>query len=429
MFDIHLLWIATILFLAYSVYYFLRRNDELPVLVVLFLIATGLMRYGAVISGKSEWVNINYQLAIFNLNDDLALRALDLFLLGTTLFVISYAISSRFIPKRNYNDSEQLFNAYLYSNRKKIVLGFMLFLPLNAFAISSISGSLALGNSYFWLFGLAIGGLILLLYNVFILTPTKSLSQKFVIAILMIYGAYLSFNPTLRFQFLSWMIAIGIFIFRNYRPFQKIKYYLLGGLLVIILFTLAGVARTYSLSNLSFSKKLDLALQRNEERQDQNMLDGFMMVLEVYPRNLGYRYGLEHLSILARPIPRQLWPGKPVGGYANRLGLNDPSRVTVGISQTLYGTFYEEGGVAGIILITILYGYLFARLMAYASRYNSNMKWILKGIILASLLPLLRGGDLPGIYAFIGMSFWPVFLFLYYYNKYLVRMNNRLIYQ
>jgi len=122
MFDIHLLWIATILFLAYSVYYFLRRNDELPVLVVLFLIATGLMRYGAVISGKSEWVNINYQLAIFNLNDDLALRALDLFLLGTTLFVISYAISSRFIPKRNYNDSEQLFNAYLYSNRKKIVL-------------------------------------------------------------------------------------------------------------------------------------------------------------------------------------------------------------------------------------------------------------------------------------------------------------------
>jgi hypothetical protein len=38
---------------------------------------------------------------------------------------------------------------------------------------------------------------------------------------------------------------------------------------------------------------------------------------------------------------------------------------------------------------------------------------------ISSLIPLLRGGDLPGIVAFVGMAYWPIFVFLYYYNAYL----------
>ena len=150
------------------------------------------------------------------------------------------------------------------------------------------------------------------------------------------------------------------------------------------------------------------------------MLDGFMMVLDVYPKHLNYSYGMEHFEILLRPIPRKLWPGKPVGGYANKLGLNDYKNAgTVGISQTIYGTFYGEGGVMGIIILSIIYGWLFVKLFRYTYRYNSDVHWLLKGIIIASFVPILRGGDLPGIIAFIGMSYWPVFLFLYQYNKFL----------
>ncbi|MEB3338131.1 MAG: hypothetical protein VKJ46_11755, partial [Leptolyngbyaceae bacterium] len=36
-----------------------------------------------------------------------------------------------------------------------------------------------------------------------------------------------------------------------------------------------------------------------------------------------------------------------------------------------------------------------------------------RSILCASLVPLLRGGDLPGIVAWIGMSFWPCFLLIW----------------
>jgi hypothetical protein len=424
MLDFQQLWIITVLIIIYAVYYFYKNNDEFPGLIVLFFINTGLFRYQAVQDGKADWVAVNYQTDMFNLNDELAILTLNIFILGTLLFIIFYSLF-RFVLKSNKskNDSPQQFSDYTLRHKNKIIYGFLFFLPLNTFMTSRISGSLALGNSYFWLFGLAIGGLILLLYNAFRLVPVKSTFQKIMYLAMIAYAAYLSFNPTLRFQFLSWLIALGIFVYGKYSPLKKIRYYFIGGILILFLFALAGVARTNNLNSLTWNQKIDLALDRNDNRQDQNMLDGFMMVLDVYPKYSDFQYGMEHLAILARPIPRQLWPGKPVGGYANRLGLNDVEAGTVGISQTLYGSFYEEGGIIGIIIFCIIYGYLFARLIGYSEQYNSDIRWLIKGIIFASALPLLRGGDLPGIYAFIGMSFWPVFLFIYYYNKYVKRTN------
>jgi hypothetical protein len=280
-----------------------------------------------------------------------------------------------------------------------------------------------LGNSYFYYFGMAVGGLILLLYNVYRLIPATTFAQKMVYIVILAYAAYLSYNPRLRFQFLSWLIALGIFIYGKYSPLSKLKYYLVGGFAIIILFAMAGVARNVSVHNLSWSTLISSSIERNENRQDQNMLDGFIMVMDVYPEHSDYRYGMEHLDILTRPIPRQLWHDKPVGGYANRLGLTDMDQGAVGISPTLYGSFYEEGGVIGIIILSILYGFLFAKLINYSERYSSDMRWLIKGLIFASALPLLRGGDLPGVYAFIGMSFWPVFIFIWYYNKKIKRRN------
>jgi hypothetical protein len=109
-----------------------------------------------------------------------------------------------------------------------------------------------------------------------------------------------------------------------------------------------------------------------------------------------------------------------VGGYANKLGLNDNmNSKTVGISQTIYGSFYGEGGFVGIVIFSILYAILFVRLFQYSFRYHSSIRYMIKGIAIASLIPLLRGGDLPGIFAFIGMSYWPVFLFIRNYHKFL----------
>ena len=74
-------------------------------------------------------------------------------------------------------------------------------------------------------------------------------------------------------------------------------------------------------------------------------------------------------------------------------------------------------------LLSILYGLFFTLIFNYADRYNSDMKWLLRGITIAWILPLLRGGDLPGIVAWLGMSYWPVFWILIQYNKHLKQLG------
>jgi hypothetical protein len=150
------------------------------------------------------------------------------------------------------------------------------------------------------------------------------------------------------------------------------------------------------------------------------MLDGMAFLMQVYPKLLPYSLGGEHLEILLRPIPRSLWPGKPVGGYMNKLGLfTASSGVTVGISPTLFGDFYQEGGWPGIVICSVIYAWFAAWVIKYSASIRMIFGTLIRACLIAGCLPLLRGGDLPGIYAWIGMSLWPVLIFLWWNREFL----------
>jgi len=418
MLGIYGLKIVSYILLGFSLLYFLQKNDEVPFLIAVFFYMTGISRYEAVVTGDIDWVVVNYIDNFFILDEGIAVKALNLFVAGTIILMVSYIFfKNKIVINKRIHDSRDTFQVYSVQKQKLIVLGFLVFFPLSTFMNSMISGPGSLGNSYFWLFSLAVGGLIILLFNSFKQDNNQSVIERIIYILIFIFAATMSFNPTVRFQFLSWVIAVGVYVCGEYSVKKKLAYYTIGGIILIIVFAIAGVARERDFKYMTWEEKLENAIERNESKSDQNMLDGFMMVLQVYPGRLDYEYGKDHLSILTRPIPRQLWPGKPMGSYVNKLGLNDLEKGTIGISPTLYGSFYGEGGVVGIIIFSIIYGYFIARIILYSELFSSGLRWIIKGILLASLLPLLRGGDLPGVYAFIGMSFWPVFLFVYFYLK------------
>jgi len=427
MIGISLIYVISIMFLAISLFYFFYNDDEFLLLTISFFYLTGLSRYTAVLAKKANWVTVAYAVNFFHLTDSLALIALNMFLLGTCVLSISYIIMRNTVKTKIINGENQiLFKNFIDHQRLSIVGIFGLFLLINSYTKIALIGdtNLAYGKSYFFLFSLAIGGIILLVYLLY-----KNLSFKYNFAIksffigLLFYAAYISYNPYLRFQFISWIVALGIIAVYKYSTFKKFMIYSAAGVITLMLFLVAGNSRIYNINELSFERNVDMIKYRFDIREDQNMLDGFMMVLQVYPKRVDYQYGMEHIEILLRPIPRILWADKPVGGYANKLGLNKnmPQGVTVGISQTLYGSFYGEGGIIGIIIFSILYAYFFASAFNYSKRYQSEMRYLIKGITLASAIPLLRGGDLPGIYAFIGMSYWPVFIIIFRYNRYLKR--------
>ncbi|WP_066633751.1 hypothetical protein [Labilibacter marinus] len=414
----------TLILLAFL--HFRKYNDEFLFLPILFFWTTGLQRFNAVLEQKADWVEVAYTFNIFTaMTNTKAMIAMGYFLLGTALFFFSYQFYNKKLPYPEYaRDNQDLFAQFI-ATKKSFILGFFIFfLMINTAFKGMMGGNLAMGQSYFYLFAMGIASFILLGYLVYKVTPKENQGIRNLYIIMISYGMWLSYSPSKRFQFLSWMIALGIIIMQKYEPMQKAKYYLVGGFAVMIFFSLAGVARKHNLSQLSFGEMYELVMERSDSREDQNMLDGFMMVLDVYPHHLDYHYGMEHMEILMRPIPRALWPGKPVGGYANKLGLNDyENSGTVGISQTIYGTFYGEGGLWGIIILSIIYGWVFVKLFRLSYHYNSDLQWLIKGIIIASFVPILRGGDLPGIIAFIGMSYWPIFLIIWQYHKFLAQQS------
>lgn len=422
--ELEIIHIFTYLLLVIAIIYFFKKNDEFLMIIIFFFCATGLNRYSSILTGESEWVNVNYVISLFRFDDFLAVEALNLFLLGSFLFMFSYMFFNANVKRTlASNDSNAKFYKFLLKKKSLIIKLFVVFVIINFITKILLSGAIniALGNSYAFLFRLAIGGIILLAFLIFRKIEFKRHPYlKIGFLGMIVFSAYISYNPSLRFQFLSWMVALGMLILKDTGPVKKFKYYLAGGAALILFFSLAGVARYHDMDTLSWKEKYELALKRTTTTEDQNMLDGFIMVLQVYPHELDFQYGSEHLEILMRPIPRSLWPGKPVGGYVNKLGLNDGSyQGTVGISQSIYGTFYGEGGTWGIIIFSILYGFLFVKIFRYSTKYSSDMRFLIKGIVFASLIPLLRGGDLPGIIAFIGMSYWPVLIIIYQYNNFL----------
>ncbi|SFC54840.1 hypothetical protein SAMN05421780_106215 [Flexibacter flexilis DSM 6793] len=433
--------IVTYLLVLFALYVFLKYNDEWIALIVFFFISSGLNRYNVVMDKKASWVRVAYSRGVdfFKMTDELGLEALNLFLFGTTMLSISYFYFSVQLKnvKVKKKDTPQQLNAYLNIHQPTIIFGFIGIFVVNT--VTKAFGSLLSGaGSYLMLFGMALGGMIVLIYiTIQSLSLRQNFFSKILLTVIMLFAIVNSYDPYLRFQFLSWAIAAGIVFLKNKSITQKLMYYVVGGSAIIIVFAIAGVSRSQNLSKLSVSEIMDKALARSSNAEDSNMLDGFMMTLQVYPQHLNYQYGMQHLEILMRPIPRALWPDKPPGGYANKLGLNDNMQGNyVGISESLYGTFYGEGAIIGIILFCILYGYLFAKAFQYADRYSSDIKYLLKGVILASTIPLMRGGDLPGIIAFVGMSYWPIFLLLRGYTNYInaenlrkKRINSRLAHQ
>ncbi|HRH33571.1 MAG TPA: hypothetical protein PKY12_00860 [Catalimonadaceae bacterium] len=408
---------------------FFIKNDEFLGLIVYFFYTSGLNRYNMVISGRDRWVAVAYSKNIFSLNNELGLQALNYFFIGTMAFSVSYFVLSMFRkPPPRFKDSNLALSKFLAKYQTYIVLlfiavGTVSFYARLAFFGSYIQGGggIAFGGSYYIMIGFGLGGVITLMFLVFNnYNNTTQILTKLLYGVLIAFAGSLTYSTSGRFQFLSWSITIGIMYVGDRNPFYKLRIYIIGGLIVSLAFGLAGVQRRTDTSRMGFFQKLSLAWDRNQSTEDMTMLDGFMMVLQVYPQHLNYHFGTEHLEVLYRPIPRAWWPGKPLGGYANKLGLNDNmGGGSVGISQSIYGSFYGEGGVAGIYILSAIYALILNYIMVSSVRYSTSVRHMIKGLTFASAVPLLRGGDLPGIYAFIGMTFWPVWLFIYQYNKFL----------
>ncbi len=397
-----------------AIIYFIRKKNEVPFFLAMFNLMVE-YRIIALENGTSTFVAYDYGIDfIFNLQ--YAYIASGLITLGTTIMLYSYILFFK-TPVKSFKDSNQLLSVFIDKNKKIIIIGLCFFTLLTIVLSSANTGS------YSFLTKLGTSSFILLLFLVVTLGKKTSGLTKFIYGCLFCFLAYLTYSTSIRFQFLGWSIPIGYFLVRNVKPGKKIVLAFSGIFVILIVFSLAGAMRQNNVSGLSLGQMYDMSVDRMLVADDVNFIDGFMMIYQVYPKLLDYDYGLEHIAIFLRPIPRSLWPGKPLASWVRnyQAKYNGVVLDSAGFSPTIWGVFFSEGGTAGIVIFSIFWGWFLGFLYRKFSVFRSDLSYLLIGILIVSLIPIFRSGDMAGDFAIVIMSFWPIVIFVRYYKKFVER--------
>ena len=406
--------LCQIAWIVLGVLWVARRHDEIPLLIsaVLFYVFT--FRLWALLMGWASPANLT-NFGFDPIDSGSALEAEAIAILGQTVLLMVYMLAQRRridVPKTLA--SPELLN---WLKPRVIALG-VICIPLSLLARRAVGVEIDSGrslgfevSSYLILFSLSLVGIAILIATLWKSGAFHTGGGRFIASLLFIAIIYLTFQPSMRFQFLGWFVAATIILSSGLSFVRRAQVLVIGLIGAVSLFAVAGALRNAEDPTAELEQG---AWERFAFAEDANMLDGFVLLRQVYPERLGYSYGREHLEILERPIPRAWWPDKPVGGYMNKLGIiTADSGFTLGISPSLFGSFYQEGGLVGVVLLSIIYGFGFGRLVSFSTSIVPVAGLLLRGILAAAIVPLLRGGDLPGIYAWFGMSFWPCLLLLW----------------
>ena len=89
--------------------------------------------------------------------------------------------------------------------------------------------------------------------------------------------------------------------------------------------------------------------------------DYLTFVVAVVPRMNGtYTYGAQYLQLFTEPIPRKLWPGKPLGAPVRTVNLSQYGNF-FGFTVSVPGDAWMSGGWVGLIITVGLFGWLWGR--------------------------------------------------------------------
>ena len=389
-----------------------RKHDEIPLLISALVFYVFTFRFWALLQGWASPVNIGF--GFDPIDSDSALDVLAIATLGETVLLSVYMLAQR----RRIDVPHRLASPDLLSwLRPRVVALGVICILISLLARRSVAVQIASGksmafevSSYLSLFSMSLVGVAILITALWKSGAFQAQGERLGAMLLLLAIFYLTFQPGMRFQFLGWFVAATIILSSGQSVVRRAQVLAIGLAGAVTLFAVAGALRNTEDPTVGLEQS---AWERFAFAQDANMLDGFVLLRQVYPQQLGYSYGGEHLEIFERPIPRRWWPDKPVGGYMNKLGLiTADTGFTLGISPSLFGSFYQEGGLVGVVLCSIIYGFGFGRLVSFSTRIVPLAGLLIRGILAAAIVPLLRGGDLPGIYAWFGMSFWPCLLLL-----------------
>ena len=184
----------------------------------------------------------------------------------------------------------------------------------------------------------------------------QGVERRIVVVLFLVYMIARALNDGTRSKVIEIFLPLAAAIYWRFSPSMK-RRALLVGLPMIMVFGLAWSAAS--------------VLGRNEGRLDwEGAMDadyvGFEMFRELLylqqaiPSRGPYQWGHTYLVQLVNPIPRFLWQGKPTGDAGLLMAeLQDAlaNGADLTISPGLIGEMHWNGGIPGIVLVSLILGY------------------------------------------------------------------------
>jgi oligosaccharide repeat unit polymerase len=160
----------------------------------------------------------------------------------------------------------------------------------------------------------------------------------------------------------------------------KIRQYILG-----VVFTIFAVVSVIGIRDIRTSEQSfadidinDLAIRNLSSSGDiidkifieVNQVEIFALVTNLFPDSMPFLYGKTYLDLVYQPIPRSIWPNKPLpsGFLLGQLFFG----IDVGAPPTIIGDLYMNFGGVGVFLGMILYGIVWSAIDESFLRYKHN---------------------------------------------------------
>jgi len=280
-------------------------------------------------------------------------------------------------------------------------------------ALPLIWGMLYMRNAFWLLFAWAIS------------QPRLGIASKILLLILLTASILIAALTGLRGPILQ-VVMVPVIVYHYYRKPINLKSAI--PLFFVFAFSL-GILEHYrslgqwlpseSLFSFTIRKFLDTFV----------VFDNFVLVLQHIPKRLGFLYGIPYLNLIFFPIPRAIWPGKPI--YVDQILTRELISVGPELNTfTILGDFYSNFSWLGIIVGMLSWGVMWRVLYSYLIRNQKRPGAILIYAMAATLgFTSVRASFIEFVTVW-GFQVLPVALAIIYIgrpktNKKSVRMGGR----
>jgi oligosaccharide repeat unit polymerase len=186
----------------------------------------------------------------------------------------------------------------------------------------------------------------------------QSISKKCFVVIFLVFMAARALNDGTRSKMIEILLPLAAAIYWRMTPQLK-KKSLLFGLPVVLTFGLLWSAASVLGRNQG---RLDWEGAMEADYIGFEMFRELLFLQKLVPAHGDYQWGHTYLVQLVNPVPRFLWPNKPIGDAGLELaalqGAVQNGYTYLTVSPGLIGEMYWNGGFPGILFISAFFGYL-----------------------------------------------------------------------